>query len=128
MHRVDTGRRGPCLDCIKKLEDEAEARPEKPAEQPQLFEDLNKKFSRRSFMFLGALAAGAALTRKIQPPDETSALYRFKPMPAIPEEVWQELAAVQRQQNAITGAYIAQYADYYSEDWDIGDGYLKTKI
>jgi hypothetical protein len=43
MHRVDTGRRGPCLDCIKKLEDEAEARPEKPAEQPQLFEDLKTK-------------------------------------------------------------------------------------
>jgi ribosomal protein L44E len=38
MHRVDDRRRGPCLQCLKKLEQEAANRPKPPvAQQGKLF-------------------------------------------------------------------------------------------
>jgi hypothetical protein len=37
-HRVDDGRRGPCLECMKKLEAAREQpKREKPAEQTEMF-------------------------------------------------------------------------------------------
>lgn len=36
LHRIDSGRRGPCLACIEKLGQPKEQRP-KPVHQPTLF-------------------------------------------------------------------------------------------
>lgn len=48
MHRVDTGRRGPCLVCLANLENAVGAAPKPPAppEAPTLFGELHRKFPR----------------------------------------------------------------------------------
>lgn len=37
MHRVDSGRRGPCLECLRKLGEKAGAAPPKAPQQGDLF-------------------------------------------------------------------------------------------
>jgi hypothetical protein len=44
MHRVDHGRRGPCLECIQRREQQATARPKAPqALQGELFPDSRRR-------------------------------------------------------------------------------------
>lgn len=122
LHRIDDRRRGPCLACIERLGEPKPSPAPAPPEQGQLF-------SRRSFIFLGALAAGAAITHKIKPPDyqpeyficgtgEPGTLYWS--VPAIPDQVWKDLKIMQERANVITGVtldvnrtIIGQWADYY---------------
>lgn len=42
QHRVDRGRKGPCLDCIDKLELQHAAKPTSPPPQISFFEEMTK--------------------------------------------------------------------------------------
>jgi hypothetical protein len=37
QHRIDGGRKGPCLDCIARLDAARKDKPEPPAQQKELF-------------------------------------------------------------------------------------------
>lgn len=40
QHRIDDGRKGPCLDCIARLNAEHAAKPSSPPPQISLFEEI----------------------------------------------------------------------------------------